>query len=92
MGADVVAVRSLTSSAWITTFGSISLEAFPDIASNILFSLAFMLVCRIVKISDCFISSASSPPNLPVTSCSSISVFILSIFCGSALMNNLSFN
>lgn len=84
-------VGEVASSACMTTSGFILLVALPDIASNMLFSLVFILVWRMLTISDFFISSVSSVVNLGlILPCSSIKVFSLSIFCGSAFMNSLS--
>lgn len=67
------------------------LVPLPEIASNMLFKRFFMLVCRMLTMSDFFISSVESVVKRGfIEPCSSISVFILSIFSGLALMNNFS--
>lgn len=84
---------ALISSACITTSGLILFSAFPDIALNILWSLAFILVRLIFRISSLFISSTLSIANLTFTLLgSSTSDFNRSFRSGSALINNFSVN
>lgn len=84
---------ALISSACITTSGLILFSAFPEIASNILCSLAFILVCLIFRMSSLFISSTLSVANLTFMLVgSSTSDFNRSFRSGSALINSFSVN